>query len=130
LAFNLVPLFIGGFVMPEGGNYKEATFEGIGNGDLIKRCNHELNKLFKNIMDPNTEAKAKRTLNVTLTMVPNKSREGVKLTYGVNPKPAPMEAEETQIYLSLKAGGEVAASEVFAKQTSLEFSQTEIKVND
>ncbi len=46
----------------------------IAEGGLQEKLDNELDKVFDNILDLNTEAKAKRKITVTLTMSSNEER--------------------------------------------------------
>lgn len=46
----------------------------IADGGLQEKLDHELEKVFDNILDLNTEAKAKRKVTITLTMSANEER--------------------------------------------------------
>ncbi len=46
----------------------------IAEGGLQEKLDNELEKVFDNILDLNTEAKAKRKITVTLTMSSNEER--------------------------------------------------------
>lgn len=49
----------------------------IGEGGLQEKVDKELEKVFDNILDPNTETKVARKVTITLTMKPDDARQTV-----------------------------------------------------
>lgn len=60
------------------------NLEEFANGAFTQQINRELQKVTENIQDPNTEATAKRRINVAIEFKPNESRNFV--TTGVQAK--------------------------------------------
>ena len=69
----------------------------IADGGLQEKLDKELEKVFDNILDLNTEAKAKRQVTITLTMSANEERTVVDTILGVKTKLAPQNAVATTI---------------------------------
>lgn len=69
----------------------------IADGGLQEKLDKELEKVFNNILDLNTEAKAKRQVTITLTMSANEDRTVVDTILGVKTKLAPQNAVATTI---------------------------------
>lgn len=55
-------------------NWIDATLETLDNGEAINQVNHQLRAVFKNIMDLNTDPKAKRTVTLKIHIKPNHDR--------------------------------------------------------
>ncbi|VQE32065.1 phage protein [Streptococcus pneumoniae] len=55
----------------------------IADGGLQEKLDKELEKVFDNILDLNTDAKAKRKVTITLTMSANEERTVVDITMEV-----------------------------------------------
>lgn len=68
----------------------------IADGGLQEKLDKELEKVFDNILDLNTDAKAKRKVTITLTMSANEERTVVDTTMEVKSKFAPQMAEIEQ----------------------------------
>ena len=69
----------------------------IAEGGLQEKLNNDLEKVFDNILDLNTEAKAKRKITITLTMSSNEERTVVDTVMDVKAKLAPQNAVATTI---------------------------------
>ncbi|HEL2598876.1 hypothetical protein ACYKKI_03675 [Streptococcus suis] len=69
----------------------------IADGGLQEKLDHELEKVFDNILDLNTEAKAKRKVTITLTMSANEERTVVDTVMDVKSKLAPQNGVATTI---------------------------------
>ncbi|HEM5080798.1 TPA: hypothetical protein U1209_000766 [Streptococcus suis] len=69
----------------------------IADGGLQEKLDHELEKVFDNILDLNTEAKAKRKVTITLTMFANEERTVVDTVMDVKSKLAPQNGVATTI---------------------------------
>lgn len=69
----------------------------IADGGLQEKLDKELEKVFDNILDLNTEAKAKRKVTITLTMSANEERSVVDTIMEVKSKLAPQNGVATTI---------------------------------
>ena len=69
----------------------------IADGGLQEKLDKELEKVFDNILDLNTDAKAKRTITITLKMSSNDERTVVDTIMDVKAKLAPQNAVATTI---------------------------------
>lgn len=69
----------------------------IADGGLQEKLDNELEKVFDNILDLNTEAKAKRKITITLTMSSNEERTVVDTIMDVKSKLAPQNGVATTI---------------------------------
>lgn len=77
------------------------TVEGLCGGAVQERINRALAKVVDNILDPNTEAKKKRSITLKLSFVPNEDdREDVAVGAEVNYSLAPEEGTGTHLFVS------------------------------
>lgn len=80
---------------------KDLSIENLCGGAVQERINRALRKVSDNILDPNTEAKKKRNISLTLTFIPNEDdREDVAVEAHVTMKLAPEEGVKTQFYIN------------------------------
>lgn len=86
----------------------------IGEGGLQEKVDKELEKVFDNILDPNTDIKTKRKLTITLTMVPDETREVVSTSMEVKSSLAPQTGVATTVLVGQK-DGKVYANELKSK---------------
>lgn len=83
----------------------------IGEGGLQEKVDKELEKVFDNILDPNTDIKTKRKLTITLTMVPDETREVISTSMEVKSSLAPQTGVATTVLVGQK-DGKVYANEL------------------
>ena len=80
---------------------RDLSIESLCGGAVQERINRALRKVSDNILDPNTEAKKKRVINLQLTFEPKEDdREDVKVEAAVTIKIAPEEKVHTQLYIN------------------------------
>ncbi|MFC5630108.1 MULTISPECIES: hypothetical protein [Streptococcus] len=85
----------------------------IAEGGLQEKLDNELEKVFDNILDLNTEAKAKRKITITLTMSSNEERTVVDTIMEVKSKLAPQNGVATTILIGRDFDtGQVHANEL------------------
>ena len=81
-------------------------------GAVTERFNVEMDRVMRNIYDPNTDPEAKRQITITITIEPNESRDVGRYKVEVKSKTAPM-APITQVcFLRQSDDGMVVATEV------------------
>lgn len=80
---------------------------------MQERINRCLAKISDNILDPNTEAKKKRTLTIQITFTPDEDdREDVSVDVATNVKLAPETGLSTQLWINKDfKSGEVSITE-------------------
>lgn len=83
----------------------------IGAGGLQEKVDKELEKVFDNILDPNTDIKVARKLVITLTMKSDETREVVATTMDVKSTLAPQTGVATTVLVGQK-DGKVYANEL------------------
>lgn len=83
----------------------------IGEGSLQEKVDKELEKVFDNILDPNTETKVARKVTITLTMKPDGARQTVTTSMDVKSTLAPQVGVATTVLVGEK-DGKVYANEL------------------
>lgn len=76
----------------------------IGEGGLQEKVDKELEKVFDNILDPNTETKTARKLTITLTMKSDDSRQTIATAMEVKSTLAPQKSVATTVLVGQKDG--------------------------
>lgn len=84
----------------------------VAGGALQEKLNRELQKVFNNMMDPNTPWKNKRQITIKMTLEQNEDRDDCKAEIQVETKLAPVKSIETRFSLGRNLdNGEVEAAE-------------------
>ena len=94
------------------------TLDTIGGGVLAELFAVELARILANIADPNMEAKAKRTMTLTVTFTPNRERDVADVTLTCTSKLAGIQTVDAQVFLG-KHKGQLIAVESDPRQSSL-----------
>ncbi len=68
-------------------------------GAILERVDYEAARVAENIEDPNTDCKAKRKIQITLTFMPGADRETVQMETIVKTTLAPMMPVSTSLYM-------------------------------
>lgn len=80
---------------------EKLTLASMCGGGVQERINRCLAKISDNILDPNTEAKKKRTLTIQITFTPDEDdREDVSVDVATNVKLAPETGLSTQLWIN------------------------------
>lgn len=82
------------------------------NGALSERANEELQKILENIADPNTDAKIKRKLTITITLKADNKRDVILTNVIAKSTLAPAEPIEAKILMDLDNDGKVTGAEL------------------
>lgn len=100
-------------------------------GALSEKINYELQAIFNNIKDPNTEQTKTRTLTISLKFKPNKKGDMVELTPALKTTLAPATTEPTTIIVERNfETGKVVAKEYNGQiegQVNMEELENELK---
>lgn len=91
---------------------EKISFGTIAGGAVEERFQQELEKVLKNMMDPNTEHKAARQLTVKLTFKTNEERQFSSVDFSIVPKMAPVKNIQTAIIMGEDMEGKVVTSEI------------------
>ena len=75
------------------------TLHNLGNGGAIELFETELERVLENILDLNTDAKAKRKIVLTVTFTPNSDRNEVATDVDCASKLAPMNAASATVFV-------------------------------
>jgi hypothetical protein len=97
------------------------TLSTLNEGALEERFQYELGRLLANILDPNTVAKARREIKVTLKFLPDERRAMANLDIIVETKLAPRAPLTTAVAIKQDKGAVVAFE---MEQTQLFQSET------
>lgn len=71
------------------------SLDSLGGGALLEKVNMDLMQIVKNIMDPNTKSEKPRKLTITLTFLPDDSRQVITTKMETKTSLVPIEAAET-----------------------------------
>ena len=101
----------------------------MAHGAIMERTDYEMKKVLDNILDPNTKAAKKRTLTVTLELLPDDDRRQIQVKATSKSKLEPTNAVSTALYITGDSDtGEVAAVEMVPQvpgQQSIDGSEQE-----
>ena len=91
----------------------ELNIQKLKGGACIRQFNAELQRAVANILDPNTDAKAKRKVTLTLTMAPNEARNMADISVAVKASLCPQSPVATGATMGVNVEtGEQTAFEV------------------
>lgn len=94
------------------------TLDTIGGGALTELFGAELARILENITDPNTDAKAKRTVTITVSFKPNRDRDIADVELKCASKLAGIMTVGTQLFMG-KHQGKLIAVESDPRQSDL-----------
>lgn len=98
---------------------KELTLDTVAGGAAPALFEHELRKVLNNIHDPNTKAKAGRTITLTVEITPDEKRHRLDVTVAAKSKLAPHRAEQGVAFSGKHSDGRVVAVTYDPKQREL-----------
>lgn len=78
---------------------QEKSILEMGRGAIMERADYEMSAMIRNILDPNTSAKAARKLNITLTFKPGDDRQTIVMDCVATSKLASTNAVTTMLYV-------------------------------
>lgn len=94
--------------MPEQPPEEYVGIENLGRGAAVELFNDELTRVLSNILDPNTDAKAVRSLTLTVKFKPSEERDLAPTIIEVKSKLASPKGVGTVVFIGKKAGQAVA----------------------
>jgi hypothetical protein len=101
----------------------------MAHGAIMERTDYEMKKVLDNILDPNTKAAKKRTLTVTLELLPDDDRRQISVKATSKSKLEPTNAVSTALYITGDTDtGEATAVEMVPQvpgQTAFDGSEQE-----
>jgi hypothetical protein len=99
----------------------EITLANLGGGAAVEKFQEEFEKVIQNILDPNTEAKAKREVVLKVIIQPTADRDWTTMKVEALAKLAPNVAYTTRAFVGVdKESGRNVACESNPNQTTIE----------
>lgn len=90
---------------------KFASMESLAQGAVAEKFNQELEKVFQNCMDPNTDFKKPRKIILTCVFRTNEDRDETDVSFEVKSALAPSAPVSSRFIIGKDAAGKVKASE-------------------
>lgn len=81
-------------------------------GAIQERVDYEVSRVVDNLLDMNTEAKAKRKIVLTIVMVPDEDRQVVKVEASAKSTLAPVTPVGTSLVITADGNGEMMLAEI------------------
>lgn len=94
------------------------TLVSLGDGAAVEKFDIELERVLKNIADPNTDPTAVRKITLTVSIKPNQERTIGTVNINATSKLSSGKGHETVVYV-VKRGGQVSAVESNPAQMSI-----------
>lgn len=88
------------------------SIDELGGGGLLELINREFQKLSENVLDPNTNATAARSINIAIKVVPDESRQMAKTDYSVKSTLAPVKGLQGNFVFDFGADGKATLREL------------------
>ena len=95
------------------------TLANLGEGAAVELFEAELEKVSKNILDPNTEAKAPRSITLKVSFKPDENRDLATVDVSVGAKLAGSKSFLTKVVFGKDVRGRVEAREFETGQSSM-----------
>lgn len=93
------------------GRTNEMDLATLAGGGVMEQFKEALEEIGRNIIDPNTDAEAKRSVTITVTFKPDRKREAIDVEGTVKFNGAGRMSVRTLAYPQLRAGGKVTLLE-------------------
>lgn len=81
-------------------------------GAIQERVDYEVSRVVDNVLDMNTEAKAKRKVVLTIELVPDEDRRVVKVSASAKSTLAPVTPVGTSLVVTADGNGEMMLAEI------------------
>jgi hypothetical protein len=91
------------------------TLTSIANGAAMELFDHELKRVIENIMDPNTDAEAKRAITIKIVIAPDDNRNIGFASVEVSSKLSGVKPVSSTMYFGKKDGELVAVQNNFTQ---------------
>lgn len=91
---------------------EKITLGTLAGGAVEERFTDELQNVLKNIMDPNTDWKSKRKINLAITFEPTEDRDFSRVTFNVKSVLSPQKTVTTALYIGKDGKGRAVAEEM------------------
>jgi len=92
-------------------NERKSILE-MASGAIQERADYEMVKILDNILDANTKAAKKRTLTITVELIPDDERRQIRINAFAKSKLEPTNPIATSLYLTADGHGEMVAVEM------------------
>lgn len=106
------------------------NLQDLAGGSVAERIDIELQKIFENIADPNTDAKKPRKLQINLTFKADANRDIANISVQVKPTPVPAKDIETKAVIDLDENGMITGAELKSKQKGQTYIDEEGDIAD
>lgn len=87
------------------------SLDQVMNGAVNERFKTELEKVWQNIFDPNTNPEQKRSVTLTFTFKPNQNRDAAAMSFNVSSKVAPPVPVQQTVLMYQRDDGSVIVTE-------------------
>lgn len=101
------------------------TLGTLAQGAVEERFTEELQNVLRNIMDPNTEWKPKRKINLVITFEPTEDRDFSRVTFNVKSMLSPQKTVTTALYIGKDGKGRAVAEEMMKQNPGQMFVDQE-----
>lgn len=95
---------------------EDVSLANLAGGAAIERFDLELEKVLKNIMDPNTTAKQKRKIKLTITIVPSEDRDYAHTEIACESTLAPLTSFTIPLHIGIGPDGKPIARQSSMQQ--------------
>lgn len=92
--------------------HMELTLSSICGGSLPERFTHELEKILKNVMDPNTDAEVARKMKIIIEFKPDEDRQILQQKAVISSVLAPLSPVKSYSTITKEIDGELKAFEI------------------
>lgn len=93
-------------------NDQRSSLLQMAKGAIQERVDYEVSRVVDNLLDMNTEAKAKRKIVLTIVMVPDEDRQVVKVEASAKSTLAPVTPVGTSLVITADSNGEMMLAEI------------------
>lgn len=93
-------------------NDQRSSLLQMAKGAIQERVDYEVTRVVDNLLDMNTEAKAKRKIVLTIVMVPDEDRQVVKVEASAKSTLAPVTPVGTSLVITADSNGEMMLAEI------------------
>ena len=93
-------------------NDQRSSLLQMAKGAIQERVDYEVSRVVDNLLDMNTEAKAKRKIVLTIVMVPDEDRQVVKVEASAKSTLAPVTPVGTSLVITADGNGEMMLAEI------------------
>ena len=104
-------------------NDQRSSLLQMAKGAIQERVDYEVTRVVDNLLDMNTEAKAKRRVVLTITMTTDEARRVVKVEASAKSALAPVTPIDTSLVITADGNGEMILAEIIPQvpgQVSME----------